>query len=108
MKIEIAIKKLSKGNKIKHKSWNSLIIETITNDNILILSDDREYIYYFSIEEFKERYKNFKTNWKIVSKKEYADHTDPVKCAERTKNFVPSNLKRKKLSEILEENVVLD
>ena len=108
MKIEIAIKKLSKGNKIKHKSWNSLIIETITNDNILMLSDDRGYIYYFSVEEFKERYKNFKTNWKIVSEKKYADHTDPVKCAERIKNFIPSNKKRKLLSEILEENVVFD
>lgn len=108
MKIEVAIKKLSKGNKIKHKSWDSLIIETITKDNILMLSDDRGYIYYFSIEDFNERYKNFKTNWKIVSEKEYAKHTDPVKCAERTKNFVPSNLKKKKLSEILEENVIFD
>lgn len=108
MKIEVAIKKLSKGNKIKHKSWDSLIIETITKDNILMLSDDRGYIYYFSIEDFNERYKNFKTNWKIVSKKEYAKHTDPVKCAERIKNFVPSNLKRKKFSEILEENIVFD
>lgn len=108
MKIEVAIKKLGKGNKIKHKSWNSLIIETITEDNILMLSDDRGYIYYFSIEDFNERYKNFKTNWKIVSEKEYADHTDPVKCAERTKNFVPPNLKKKKLSEVLEENVVFN
>lgn len=108
MKIEVAIKKLSKGNKIKHKSWDSLIIETITEDNILMLSDDRGYIYYFSIEDFNERYKNFKTNWKIVSEKEYAAHTDPVKCAERIKNFIPSNKKRKSLSEILEENVVFD
>jgi hypothetical protein len=108
MKIEVAIKKLSKGNKIKHKSWDSLIIETITEDNILMLSDDRGYIYYFSIEDFNERYKNFKTNWKIVSEKEYAAHTDPVKCAGRIKNFIPSNKKRKSLSEILEENVVFD
>ena len=51
---------------------------------------------------------SLKKDWKIVSEKEYADHTDPVKCAERTKNFVPSNLKRKKFSEILEENIVFD
>ena len=108
MKIEIAIKKLSKGNKIKHKSWDSLIIETITEDNILMLSDDRGYIYYFSIEDFNERYKNFKTNWKIVSEKEYADHTDPVKCAKRIKNFIPSNKKRKSLSEILEEKIIFN
>lgn len=31
-----------------------------------------------------------------------------IKCAERTRNFVPSNLKRKKFSEILEENVIFD
>ena len=107
MKIEIAIKKLSKGNKIKHKSWDSLIIEIITKDNILMLSDDRGYIYYFSVEEFKERFGKFEKDWKIVSEKEYAEHTDPVKCAERIKNFIPSN-KKKLLSEILEENVVFD
>ena len=108
MKIEVAIKKLSKGNKIKHKSWNSLVVEELMSNNIIMASDNRGYVYYFSVEEFKERFGKFKKDWKIVSEKEYADHTDPIKCAERTKNFVPSNLKRKKFSEILEENVIFD
>ena len=86
----------------------TLIAEELTNNNIIMASDSRGYVYYFSVEEFKERFGKLKKDWKIVSEKEYANHTDPVKCAERTKNFVPSNSKRKKFSEILEENVVFD
>ena len=69
MKIEIAIKKLSKGNKIKHKSWNSLIIETITNDNILILSDDRGYIYYFQLKNLRKDIKILKPIGKLSVKR---------------------------------------
>ena len=108
MELKKALENLKERKKIRHNTWNSLIVEELMSNNIIMLSDDRGYIYYFSIEDFNERYKNFKTNWKIVSEKEYAKHTDPVKCAERTKNFVPSNFKKKKLSEILEENVVFD
>ena len=108
MKLEKALENLKERKKIRHNTWNSLIVEELMSNNIIMASDNRGYIYYFSIEEFKERYKNFKTNWKIVSEKEYADHTDPVKCAERIKNFVPSNLKKKKLSENLEENIIFD
>ena len=108
MELEKALENLKERKKIRHNTWNSLIVEELMSNNIIMASDNRGYIYYFSIEEFKERYKNFKTNWKIVSEKEYFDHTDPVKCSERTKNFVPSNLKKKKLSKILEENVIFD
>lgn len=108
MKLEKALENLKKGKKTKHNSWNDLIVEELMSNNIIMASDNRGYVYYFSIEDFNERYKNFKTNWKIVSEKEYAEHTVPVKCSERTKNFVPSNLKRKKFSEILEENIVFD
>ena len=108
MKLEKALENLKEGKKIKHNSWNDLIVEELMSNNIIMASDNRGYVYYFSVEEFKERFGKFKKDWKIVSEKEYADHTDPVKCAERTKNFVPPNLKKKKLSEILEENVVFN
>lgn len=108
MKLEKALEILKERKKIRHNTWDSLIVEELMSNNIITASDNRGYIYYFSVEEFKERFGKFKKDWKIVSEKEYADHTDPVKCAERTKNFVPSNFKKKKLSEILEENVVFD
>lgn len=108
MELEKALENLKERKKIRHNTWNGLIIEELTNNNIIMASDNRGYVYYFSVEEFKERFGKLKKDWKIVSKKEYADHTNPVKCAERTKNFVPSNLKKKKLSEILEENIVFD
>lgn len=108
MKLEKALENLKEGKKIRHNSWNDLIVEELMSNNIIMASDNRGYVYYFSVEEFKERFGKLKKDWKIVSEKEYADHTNPVKCAERTKNFVPSNLKRKKFSEILKENVVFD
>lgn len=108
MELKKALENLKERKKIRHNTWNSLIVEELMSNNIIMASDNRGYVYYFSVEEFKERFGKFKKDWKIVSEKEYADHTDPVKCAERTKNFVPSNLKRKKFSEILEENIVFD
>ena len=108
MKLEKALENLKERKKIRHNTWNSLIVEELMSNNIIMASDNRGYVYYFSVEEFKERFGKFKKDWKIVSGKEYADHTDPVKCAERIKNFVPPNLKKKKLSEILEENVVFN
>ena len=107
MKLEKALENLKERKKIRHNTWNSLIAEELMSNNIIMASDNRGYVYYFSVEEFKERFGKFKKDWKIVSKKD-AKHTNPVKCAERTRNFVPSNLKRKKFSEILEENVIFD
>ena len=108
MKFEKVLEILKERKKIRHNTWDSLIVEELMSDNIITASDNRGYVYYFSVEEFKERFGKLKKDWKIVSEKEYADHTDPIKCSERTKNFVPPNLKKKKLSEILEENVVFD
>ena len=108
MELEKALEILKERKKIRHNTCNSLIVEELMSNNIITASDNRGYVYYFSVEEFKERFGKLKKDWKIVSEKEYADHTDPVKCAERTKNFVPPNLKKKKLSEILEENVVFN
>lgn len=108
MKLEKALEILKERKKIRHNTWGSLIVEELMSNNIIIASDNRGYVYYFSVEEFKERFGKLKKDWKIVSEKEYADHTNPVKCAERIKNFVPSNLKKKKLSEILKENVVFN
>lgn len=108
MKLEKALENLKERKKIRHNTWNSLIVEELMSDNIITASDNRGYVYYFSVEEFKERFGKLKKDWKIVSEKEYANHTDPIKCPERIKNFVPSNLKRKKFSEILEENIVFD
>lgn len=107
MKMEKALKLLKENKKIGHKTWESLIIEELTG-KIIAASDNRGYIYYFQIEGFKERFRKLKENWKIVDEKEYADHTDPLKCSERVESFVPSNLIEKKFSESLEENIVWD
>ena len=107
MKLEKALKLLKENKKIRHKTWDSLIIEELTG-KIIVASDNRGYIYYFQIEDFKERCKKLKENWKIVNEKEYANHTDPLKCSERVKSFVPSNLREKNFSESLEENIAWD
>ena len=107
MKLDKALKLLKENKKIRHKTWDSLIIEELTG-KIIVASDNRGYIYYFQIEDFKERFGKLKENWKIVDEKEYANHTDPLKCSERVKSFVPSNLREKNFSESLEENIVWD
>ena len=107
MKIENVINELKKGKMLKHATWNDLIIEGIS-DGILTMSDKRGYLYYFSEEEFMERFGKFKKNWKILSEKEFEKHIQDIKKYEESENIgikKPVFQHKKNLSEILNENV---
>jgi hypothetical protein len=108
MKIENVIKELKKGKMLKHDTWNDLIIEYISESGILTMSDKRGYLYYFSEEEFIERFGKFKENWKILSEKEFEKHIEDIKKYEKSENIgikKPVFQHKKNLSEILNENV---
>lgn len=108
MKIENVIKELKKGKMLKHDTWNDLIIEYISESGILTMSDKRGYLYYFSEEEFIERFGKFKENWKILSEKEFEKHIEDIKKYEESENIgIKKRVSqhKKSLSEILNENV---
>lgn len=108
MKIENVIKELKKGKMLKHSTWDDLIIEYISESGILTMSDKRGYLYYFSEEEFMERFGKFKENWKILSEKEFKKHIEDIKKYEESENIdnrKPVFQHKKGLSEILNENV---
>lgn len=108
MKFENVVKELEKGKMLKHATWNDLIIEYISESRILTMSDKKGYLYYFSEEEFIERFEKFKENWKIVSKKEFEKHIEDIKKYEENQNIgnkKPVFQHKKSLSEILNENV---
>lgn len=107
MKIENVINELKKGKMLKHATWNDLIIEGIS-DGILTMSDKRGYLYYFSEEEFMERFGKFKKNWKILSEKEFKKHIEDIEKIEKSENI--GNKKtvfqhKKSLFETLKENI---
>ena len=108
MKIENVIKELKKEKMVKHSTWNDLIIEYISKSGILTMSDKKGFIYYFSEEEFLERFGKFKENWKTVSKKEFEKHIEDIKKYEENQNI--GNKKtvfqhKKSLFETLKENI---
>lgn len=108
MKIENVIKELKKGKMLKHDTWNDLIIEYISESGILTMSDKRGYLYYFSEEEFIERFGKFKENWKILSEKEFEKHIEDIKKYEKNENIgIKKRVSqhKKSLSETLKENI---
>ena len=108
MKIENVIKELKKGKMLKHDTWNDLIIEYISESGILTMSDKRGYLYYFSEEEFIERFGKFKENWKILSEKEFEKHIEDIKKYEKSENIgIKKRVSqhKKSLSQTLKENI---
>ena len=108
MKFENVVKELEKGKMLKHATWNDLIIEYISESGILTMSDKRRYLYYFSEEEFMERFGKFKENWKILSEKEFKKHIEDIEKYEESENI--GNKKtvfqhKKSLFETLKENL---
>lgn len=72
MTFKQAIEEIKKGNKVKHKSWDSLIVEGVYG-NVVNLTDDRGYPYYFELDDFLKRFGKFKNGWVIVSDDEYKE-----------------------------------
>lgn len=70
MRFNKALTYIKKKNKIKHKSWNHLMISDFYN-NTAILDDDKGYLYYFNLDDFVERFGILKNGWELVSDNEY-------------------------------------
>ncbi|WP_314346984.1 hypothetical protein [Fusobacterium massiliense] len=72
MTFKQAVAEIKKGNKVKHKSWNSLMVEGFYS-NTVNLTDDRGYPYYFELDDFLKRFGKFKNGWVLVSIEEYKE-----------------------------------
>ena len=72
MTFKQAIEEIKKGNKIKHKSWDSLMVEGFYS-NTVNLTDNRGWPYYFELDDFLKRFGKLKNGWVLVSIKEYKE-----------------------------------
>ena len=70
MTFKQAVEEIKKGNKVKHKSWDSLMVTEFSN-NIVCLEDERSYYYPYDLEDFKRTFMKFKNGWVLVSDDEY-------------------------------------
>lgn len=77
MTFEEIIKEIKLGKKVKHKTWDTLIIEGYHNhlEVFMCVSDTNE-IYYFKDNDFIERFGKFEKDWVIISDAEYIDFMD--------------------------------
>lgn len=72
MTFKQAIEEIKKGNKVKHKSWDSLMVEGFYS-NTVNLTDNRGWPYYFELDDFFKRFEKFKNGWVLVSIEEYIE-----------------------------------
>lgn len=72
MTFKQAVEEIKKGNKVKHKSWDSLMVEGFYS-NTVNLTDNRGYPYYFELDDFLKRFGKFKNSWVLVSDVEYIE-----------------------------------
>ena len=72
MTFKQAVEEIKKGNKVKHKNWDSLMVTEFSN-NIVYLEDERSYYYPYNLEDFKKTFMKLKNSWILVSDKEYKD-----------------------------------
>ena len=70
MTFKQAIEEIKRGNKVKHKSWDSLMVEGFYS-NTVNLTDNRGWPYYFDLDDFLKRFGKFKNGWVLVSDDEY-------------------------------------
>lgn len=70
MTFKQAVEEIKKGNKVKHKSWDSLMVEGFYS-NTVNLTDNRGWPYYFELDDFLKRFGKFKNGWVLVSIEEY-------------------------------------
>lgn len=52
MTFKQAIEEIKKGNRVKHKSWDSLMVTEFSN-NIVCLEDERSYYYPYNLEDLR-------------------------------------------------------
>lgn len=72
MTFEQAIEEIKKGNKVKHKSWDSLMVTEFSN-NIVCLEDKRSYYYPYDLEDFINNFMKLQNGWVLVNDKEYKE-----------------------------------
>ena len=72
MTFKQAVEEIKKGNKVKHKSWDSLMVTEFSN-NIVCLEDKRSYYYPYDLEDFKKTFMKLKNGWVLVTDEEYKD-----------------------------------
>ena len=72
MTFKQAVEEIKKGNKVKHKSWDSLMVEGFYS-NTVNLTDNRGWTYYFELDDFLKRFGKFKNGWILVSIEEYIE-----------------------------------
>lgn len=91
------IKEIKLGKKVKHKTWDTLIIEGYHNhlEVFMCVSNTNE-IYYFKDNDFIERFGKFEKDWVIISDAEYIDFIDR---AYENKDNYNKLIKRAKLNE---------
>ena len=70
MTFKQAVEEIKKGNKVKHKSWESLMVTEFSN-NIVCLEDERSYYYPYDLEDFNKTFMKLKNGWVLVSDDEY-------------------------------------
>lgn len=73
MTFKQAIEEIKKGNRVKHKSWDSLIIDGFYTNTTVSLTDNRGYPYYFELNDFLKRFGKLKNGWVLVSSEEYKE-----------------------------------
>lgn len=72
MTFKQAVEEIKKGNKVKHKNWNSLMVEGFYS-NTVNLTDNRGCTYYFELDDFFKRFGKLKNGWILVSIEEYIE-----------------------------------
>lgn len=73
MTFKQAVEEIKKGNKVKHKSWNNLMVDGFYTNTTVSLTDDRGYPYYFELNDFLKRFGKLKNGWVLVSDDEYKE-----------------------------------
>lgn len=72
MTFKQAVEEIKKGNKVKHKNWNSLVVDGFYNNTVNV-ADNRGYLYYFVLDDFLKIFRKFKIGWVLVSIEEYKE-----------------------------------
>ena len=99
MTFEEIIKEIKLGKKVKHKTWDTLIIEGYHNhlEVFMCVSDTNE-IYYFKDNDFIERFGKFEKDWVIISDAEYIDFMN--RAYENKDDYDKLLIKRAKTNEV--------